>query len=136
MYKLLHRRLTTGSDFSKFHFEVAMLKKTLQKNTYLTKFVDKCITKFVNNIFVQKPVFTTIPKFELRIVLPYLRNILSITKKRLKKCIDKCLKFCKLKIIFQIGCGLKNCFRFKDCVHETLQSNFCSPPVYNPCPHL
>ena len=109
MYKLLHRRLTIASDFSKFHFEVVMLKKTLQKNTHPTKFVDKCITKFVNNIFVQKPVFTTIPKFELRIVLPYLRNILSITKKRLKKCIDKCLKFCKLKIIFQIGSGLKNC---------------------------
>ena len=84
MYKLLHRRLTIGSDFSKFHFDVAMLKKTLQKNTYLTKFVDKCITKFINNIFVQKPVFTIIPKFELRIVLPYLRNILNITKKRLK----------------------------------------------------
>ena len=113
-----------------------MLKKTLQKNTYLTKFVDKCITKFVNNIFVQKPVFTSIPKLELRIVLPYLRNILSITKKRLKKCIDKCLKFCKLKIIFQIGSDLKNCFRFKDCVPETLQSNFCSPPVCNPCPDL
>ena len=88
-------------DFSKFHFEVETLKKTLHKNAYPTKFVDKCVAKFVNNIFIQKPVFTTVPKLELRIVLPYLGNISSITKKRLNRCISKRLKFCKLKIIFK-----------------------------------
>ena len=91
------------SDFSKFHFEVETLKKTLHKNAYPTKFVDKCIAKFVNNILVQKPVFTTVPKLELRIVLTYLGNISSITKKRLNRYIGKCLKFCKFKIIFQTG---------------------------------
>ena len=65
----LHRSFTIGSDFSKFHFEVETLKKTLHKNAYPTKFVDKCIAKFVNNIFGQKTVFTTVPKLELRIVL-------------------------------------------------------------------
>ena len=57
-------------------------------------------------------------------MLPYLGNISSITKKRLNRCISKHLKFCKLKIIFQTGNRLKNCFRFKDCVRETLRSNF------------
>ena len=82
------------------------------------------MAKFVDNIFIQKPAFTTIQKLELRIVLPYLGNISSITKKRLNKCISKRLKFCKLQIIFQTGNRLKNYFRFKDCVPETLQSNF------------
>ena len=59
VYTLLHRSFTIVSDFSKFHFEVETLKKTLHKNAYPTKFIDKCIAKFVNNIFVQKPVFTT-----------------------------------------------------------------------------
>ena len=81
-------------------------------------------SKFATNIFVQKPVFTTLPKLELRIVLPYLGNISSITKKRLNRCISKRLKFCKLKIIFQTGNRLKNYFRFKDRVPETLQFNF------------
>ena len=112
------------SDFSKFHFEVETLKKTLHKNAYPTKFVDKCIAKFVNNIFVQKPVFTTVPKLELRIVLPYLGNKSSITKKTLSRCISKRLRFCKLKTIFQTGNRLKNDFRFKYRVPETLQSNF------------
>ena len=112
------------SDFSKFHFEVETLKKTLHKNAYTTKFVDKCISKFINNIFVQKPVVTTVPKLELRITLPFLGNISSITKKRLNRSIGKSLKFCELKIIFQTGNRLMNYFRFKDCVPETLQSNF------------
>ena len=51
------------------------------------------MAKFVNNIFVQKLVFTTVPKLELRIALPYLGNISSITKKRLNGCIGKRLKF-------------------------------------------
>ena len=69
------------SDFSKFHFEVETLKKTLHKNAYPIKFVDKCEATFVDNIFIQKTVFTTVPKLELRIVLPYLGNISSITKR-------------------------------------------------------
>ena len=71
VYTLLHRSFTIVSDFSKFHFEVETLKKTLHKNAYPTKFVDKCIAKFVNNIFVQKPVFTTVPKLELRVIGTY-----------------------------------------------------------------
>ena len=63
-------------------------------------------SKFVNDIFIQKPVFTTVPKLELRIVLPYLGNIFSITKKRLNRCISKrCISkrwnFVSLKSFFK-----------------------------------
>ena len=102
--------------------------KLKQLGKYFTKMLiaENFLTnaKFFNNIFVQKPVLTTIPKLELRIVLLYLRNITSITKKRLNRCISKHLKFCKLKIIFQTGNRLENYFRFKDCVPKDLQSNF------------
>ena len=113
------------SDFSKLYFEVETLKKILYKNAYPTKFVDKGVAKFVNNIFIQKPVFTTVLKLELKILLPYLGKISSITKKRLTRCISKHLTFCKLKIIFQTGNRLiLDCFRFKDRVPETLHPNF------------
>ena len=53
-------------------------------------------------LFVQKLVFTTVPKLELRIVLPYLGNISSITKKRLNRCISKRLwNFVNLKSFFK-----------------------------------
>ena len=95
-YALLHRSVTIISDFSKFCFEIETFKKTVHKNVFHAKFVDKCITKFVINIFVQKPVVTTIPKLELRTALPYLGNISSITKKALLWYTHKHLKFCKL----------------------------------------
>ena len=62
VYTLSHRNFTIVSDFSKFHFEVKTLKKTLHKNASTTKFVGKCISTFISNIFVQKPVVTTVPK--------------------------------------------------------------------------
>ena len=93
VYTLLHRSFTIVTDFSKSHFEAETLNKILQKNAYPTKFGDKYVAKCVNNIFIQKPVFTTVPKLELRIVLPYLGNISSITIKRLNRCISKRLKF-------------------------------------------
>ena len=74
-----------SSNLSTFYFAVETLKKTLQIDAYPTKFLDKCTEKFVNNLFGQKPVNTIVPKFELRIALPYLRNISSITKKRLNR---------------------------------------------------
>ena len=80
-HTLSHRSFTTVSDFSKFHFEVEALKKTLHKNAYPTKFVDNCVAKFVNNIFIQKPVFKTVPKLELTVVLPYLGNIFQYYQK-------------------------------------------------------
>ena len=44
----LHRSFTIVSDF--FHFEVETLKKTLHKDAYHKKFVDKCIAEFVTDI--------------------------------------------------------------------------------------
>ena len=59
VYVLLHKSFTIVSDFSTFQVE------TLQKNAYRTKFLDKCRAKFINNIFVQKPVFTTVQNWNL-----------------------------------------------------------------------
>ena len=111
------------SDFSEFYFEVETFKKTLHKNFYPKKFVDKYIAKFVNNIFVQKPVVTSVLNLKLGTALSYLGNISSTTKKRLNRCISKRLKFCKLKITFQTVIRLKNYFRFKNCVPRTLESD-------------
>ena len=52
VHTLLDRSFTIVSDISKFHFEVEIRKKTLHENAYPTNFVDKCVAKFVNNIFI------------------------------------------------------------------------------------
>ena len=123
---------TILSDFSEFHFvcfsEFQQLRRQFTK--MVIQYVDKCIAKFFNNIFVQKPIVTTVSKLELRIALSYLGNISSITKKRLNRRYGEQLQFCKLTILFQTGNRLKIYFRLKDCVPETLQSNFVSKLKY------
>ena len=42
------------------------------KNAYPQKFIDKCIQKFLNNIFTQRLQVPSVLKKELRITLPYL----------------------------------------------------------------
>ena len=47
----------------------------------------------------------------------------QIVKTRLTKTLNKHMKFCKLRVIFQTNNRLRNYFRFKDSLHETLRSN-------------
>ena len=63
VYKILHKSFTIVSDFSKFHFEGETLNKTLHKNAYPIKLVDKCVATFVN-ISLFKNLF--LPTFQNR----------------------------------------------------------------------
>ena len=123
VHTLLNRCFNLSSDFLKFHHEVDKLKKILSKNAYPQKFIDKCIQKFLNNMFIQRLQIPTVPKKELIIILPYLGKMSQIVKTRLTKTMNKHMKFCKLRVIFQINNRLKNYIRFKDSVPETLRSS-------------
>ena len=81
--------------------ECNKIKKILSKNTYPQKFIDKCIQKFLNKMFVQRSQIPTVPKKELTIILLYLGKLSQIYKTRLTKTMNKHTKFCKLRIIFQ-----------------------------------
>ena len=123
VHTLLNRCFNLSSYFLKFHHEVDKLKNILSKNAYPQKFIDKCIQKFLNNMFIQRQQIPSVPKKELRITLPYLGKMSQIVKTRLTKTLNKHMKFCKLRVIFQTNNRLRNYFRFKDSVHETLKSN-------------
>ena len=69
----------------KFHSEVDKLKKIFSKNAYNQKFIDKCIQKFLNNMFIQRQQLRIVPKKELIIVLLYLGKMPEIVKTRLTR---------------------------------------------------
>ena len=123
VHNLSNRCLNLSSDFLKSHHEIDKLKKVFSKNTYPQKFIDKCIEKFLDNMFIQRLQIPVLPKKELIIILPYFCKMSQIVKTRLTKTMNKHMKFCKLRAIFQTNNRLKNYFRFKDSVPETLRSN-------------
>ena len=53
------------SDMSKFHFEIKKLKEILLPNRYSNKFIDKCISKFLN----KKLFMLTVPKKQLHLAI-------------------------------------------------------------------
>ena len=80
VYTLLHRFFSLVSDVSKFHFEIEKLKETLLSNGYSNKFIDKCISKFTNKLYIKKPVMLTVPKKQLYLVLPFMRKMSALLK--------------------------------------------------------
>ena len=48
-------------------------------------FIDKCIQKIFNNMFIQRQQFPIVPKKEFKIVLPYLGKMPQIVKTRLTR---------------------------------------------------
>ena len=56
---------------SKFHFEFEKLKEILLCNGYSNKFIDKCSSKFMDKLYIKKPVMLTVPKKQLYLVLPF-----------------------------------------------------------------
>ena len=63
---------------SKFHFEIEKLKEILLFNEYFNKSVDKCISKFLNKLYINKPVMLTVPKKQLYLVLPFMGKMSSL----------------------------------------------------------
>ena len=63
-------------------------------------------------MLIQKLQIPSVPKKELVITLPYLGKMSKIVKTRLTKTMNKDIKFCKLRVIFQTNNRLRNYFRF------------------------
>ena len=75
VYTLLHRCFCVVSDMSKFHFEIDKLKEMLLSNGYSNNFIDKCISKFMNKLYIKKPVMLTVPNSSIFSVTLYGENV-------------------------------------------------------------
>ena len=124
VYTLLHRCFCLVSDMSKFHFEILKqkLKEILLSNGYSNKFIDKCISKFTNKLYIKKPVMLTVPKKQLYLVLPYMEKMSALVKSGLSRALHKRLHFYNVRIVFKTSNRLRNYFSFKDVVPEPLRS--------------
>ena len=78
---------------SKFHFEIEKLKEILLSNGYFNKFIDKCISKFMNKLYIKKPVMLTVPKTQLYLELPFMRKMSALVKSGLSTSLHERLPF-------------------------------------------
>ena len=107
---------------SKFRFEIENVKEILLSSGYSNKFIDKYISKFMNKLYIKKPVMLTLPKKQIYLVLSFMGKMSALVKSGLIRSLHKRLPFCKVKIVFKTSNCLKNYFSFKDVVPEPLRS--------------
>ena len=122
VYALLHRCFCLVSDMSKFHLKIEKLKEILLSNRYPNKLIDKCISKFMNKLYIKKSVMLAVNKKQLHLVLPFMGKLSSLVKFGLTRSLHKRLLFCKVKIVFKTSNRLRNFFSFKDVLPEPIHS--------------
>ena len=100
-----------------FTLKLKTLRKYFLSNGCSNNFIDKCISKFINKLYIKKSVMLIVPKEQLDVVLAFMGIMPALVKS-----LHKLLLFCKVKIVFRISNCLKNYFRFKDIFSEPHRS--------------
>ena len=72
LFTLLHQTFKLYSNFEHFHQEIDKLKTIFENHGYPKSFVDFCIKKYLDKVFIKKKVVLKASKKELICVLPFL----------------------------------------------------------------
>ena len=120
---LLHRAYTICYDYTTLHLEIGRLKTIWQKNNFPLSFIDRCIKKFFDKLFVKrntpKPVSS---KKEVLICTEFLGKVSIQMKKKLQQIFRECGKGLHLRIVFKSPNRLRNGFSFKDSLSVNMDS--------------
>ena len=101
---LPHRSFRLCSSYETFHQEIKTLKSIFKHKNYPQNFVNQCIKKFLNKLFIKKDLNFMVPKRELTFVLPYLGKLSFDLRTRLRQSIERDLPYSKLKILSRSKC--------------------------------
>ena len=122
LFTLLHRAFKLCSDFELLHQEIDKLKIIFESNGYPKSFVDFCIKKYLDKVFIKKEVVLKASKNELICVLLFIVKKSLQLRTRLVNSIKNNLKFCKLRVIFPSPYKLNSLFRYKDSLKKKIRS--------------
>ena len=115
VHTLLHRSFSICSSYEKFHEEIVLLKEVFKKNEYPQFFIDKCIKKYLNKLFVPKRIIHTVDKKQVMLVLPFLGPLSFEIRSHLQNLIIK-IRF--LRKVFSKQYCIIRCRRQHLCVVE------------------
>ena len=72
LFTLLHRAFKLCSNFKRFPLEIDKLQTIFENNGYPKSFVNLCIKKYLDKVFIKKKLVVKASKKELICVLPFL----------------------------------------------------------------
>ena len=102
LHTLLCRTYNICSSYLQIHEDIIHLKSVWQKNSFSLFFIDKCIHKFLNKLFIKRiRDSNTTQKKEITISLEYLGKISLLAKKQLTNIFRSCRKDIKLNVVMK-----------------------------------
>ena len=113
--------------------EVEKLREILKKNSYSSGIIEVSIRTFLNRLYVPKQVYSTAPKKELLIILPFLGTMSSNLKWKLQTSIWNSLPQCNNKVILNSTNHLSSFFHFKDVILKELRSHLVHKFLCSSC---
>ena len=119
---LLQRSFIIDNSYLKIDSEFQSIKTTLMRNEYPSRFIDRCIRKFLNKKFSQHPKTQTQTCSHFTFKLLYLGDISHNIEKELRQFIMKQLPNSKLRFIHTTT-ELKHYFHTKDPQSHLRKSN-------------
>ena len=119
---LLHRTFMVCSDYVRFHEEVNKLKVIWQKNGFPLFFIDRCIKKFLDKLFVKKTADSSQKKKEVIFPMVFLGKITLQVKKKLQSTFKELCPGLKIKIVLSSPNRLRSGFLFKDRLPREMDS--------------
>ena len=123
IHTLLYRAYNICSNYSNVHQEIVYLKNVWQKNSFPLFFIDKCIYKFLDKLFIKHDSNKIkSEKKEIRISLEFLGKSSLQVKKQLIDIFRSCHKNIKLTVVFKSSNRIKNAFRFKEQLPKSINS--------------
>ena len=133
IFTLLFRAFKLCSNFQLFNQEILNLKDIFKRNGYPCNFIDVCIERFLNYVFIDKKIYALAPKKELVCVLPFIGKKSLQLRSKLVKSVQNNLSFCHLKVVFQSPYKLHTLFRFKDTLNKKIRSHLVYRYSCNSC---
>ena len=121
IFTLLLRAFQLCSNFKLFHQEILNFKNNFLKNGYPFNFIDVCIKRFLNNIFIDKKIYFLAPEKELVCELPFIGKTSLQIRSKLVKSVQNNLSFCHLNIVFQSPYKLRALFGFTDTLDKKIR---------------
>ena len=123
IFTLSFRAFRLCSNFELFHHEILNLKNIFKRNGYPCNFIDVCIKRFLNYVFIDKMIYALAPKNELVWVLSFIGKKSLQLGSKLVKSVQNNLSFCHLQVVFQSPYKLHTLVRFKDSLNKKICSH-------------
>ena len=121
---LLFRAYNICADYVTLHNEIEFLKSIWQRNSFPLFFIDNCIKKILDKLFIKRNISSEVSKKrQVFICLEFLGKISLQSKKQLAVIFRTCQKNVKLNAVFRSSNRIRNAFRFKDQIPKYMNSN-------------